>query len=120
MPAAGSAWLKGAGMAKSKVTTEHRLAQRFPHFAAVEGKVVAPDPAEIRGITRDVSESGCLFLAEQPLPVGSEVEITTTFPKTITLTQEMRVRCHARVVRTQPTLVKPAIAVHFDKLDFIA
>ncbi len=107
-------------MAKSKVKVEQRLAQRFPHFAAVEGKVLAPEGGEIRGITRDMSETGCLFLAERPLPIGSEVEITTTFPKAITLTQDMRVRCLAKVVRSLATLEKPAIAVHFEKLEFIA
>jgi hypothetical protein len=107
-------------MAKIKVKVEQRLAQRFPHFAAVDGKVLAPETGEIHGITRDVSETGCLFLTERPLPVGSELEITTTFPKAITLTQEMRVRCLAKVVRTLATLEKPAVAVHFDKLEFIA
>ncbi len=107
-------------MAKVKVKVEQRLAQRFPHFAAVDGRVLAPETGEIHGITRDVSETGCLFLTERPLPVGSELEITTTFPKAITLTQEMCVRCLARVVRSLATLEKPAIAVHFDKLEFIA
>ena len=107
-------------MAKGKVKLEQRLAQRFPHFAAVDGTVLAPEAGEIHGITRDVSETGCLFLAERPLAVGSEVEITTTFPKAITLTQDLRVRCHAKVVRSLATFEKPAIALHFDKLEFIA
>ena len=107
-------------MAKGKVKVEQRLAQRFPHFAAVDGKVLAPEPGEIHGITRDVSETGCLFIAERLIPVGSEVEITITFPKAITLTQDMRVRCRAKVVRSLSTLEKPGIAVHFEKLEFIA
>ena len=107
-------------MAKITVKVEQRLEQRFPHFAAVDGKVLSPETGEIHGITRDVSETGCLFLTERPLPVGSELEITTTFPKAITLTQEMRVRCLAKVVRTLATLEKPAIAVHFDKFEVIA
>lgn len=107
-------------MAKNKVKVEQRLAQRFPHFVAVDGKVLTPEPGEIRGITRDVSETGCLFYADRPLPAGAELEITITFPKAITLTQDMRVRCLARVVRSLPSLEKPAIVLHFEKLEFIA
>ncbi len=107
-------------MAKPKSGVEQRLAPRFPHFAPVDGKVLTPEPGEIHGLSRDVSETGCLFFADRPLPVGSEVEIVTTLPKAITLTQDLLVRCHAKVVRSLATLEKPAIAVHFEKLEFIA
>ena len=70
--------------------------------------------------SRDVSETGCLFYADRLLPVGSELEIVTTLPKAITLTQDLLVRCRAKVVRSLATLEKPAIAIHFEKLEFIA
>jgi hypothetical protein len=55
----------------------------------------------IETYTQNVSARGMFFLAQPRLAVGSNIEVTLTLPPQITLTESLRVRCRARVVRVE-------------------
>ena len=51
--------------------------------------------------TQNVSARGVFFYLDRPLAEGSRIEVTMTFPPHVTLTEPVRVRFTARVVRVE-------------------
>ncbi len=67
--------------------------------------VVRLDPqSEFQTETQNVSARGVFFYLDRPLPTGSRCEVTLTFPPHITLTDAVRVRFTARVIRSESSL----------------
>lgn len=67
--------------------------------------VVRLDPAnEFQTETQNVSARGVFFYLDRPLPEGTPCEVTLTFPPHITLTDAVRVRFTARVIRVESPL----------------
>jgi PilZ domain len=54
--------------------------------------------------TQNVSARGVFFYLDHPLPAGTSCEVTLTFPPHITLTDAVRVRFTARVIRVESPL----------------
>jgi len=54
--------------------------------------------------TQNVSARGVFFYLDRPLPAGTSCEVTLTFPPHITLTNAVRVRFTARVIRVESPL----------------
>ena len=54
--------------------------------------------------TQNVSARGVFFYLDRPLPAGTVCEVTLTFPPHITLTDAVRVRFTARVIRVESPL----------------
>jgi hypothetical protein len=54
--------------------------------------------------TQNVSARGVFFYLDRPLPSGTRCEVTLTFPPHITLTDAVRVRFTARVIRSESPL----------------
>jgi len=54
--------------------------------------------------TQNVSARGVFFYLDRPLPSGTRCEVTLTFPPHITLTDPVRVRFTARVIRSESPL----------------
>jgi hypothetical protein len=54
--------------------------------------------------TQNVSARGVFFYLDKPLPAGTRCEVTLTFPPHITLTDAVRVRFTARVIRVESPL----------------
>ena len=54
--------------------------------------------------TQNVSARGVFFYLDRPLPAGTPCEVTLTFPPHITLTDAVRVRFTARVIRVESPL----------------
>jgi hypothetical protein len=54
--------------------------------------------------TQNVSARGVFFYLDKPLPAGTPCEVTLTFPPHITLTDAVRVRFTARVIRVESPL----------------
>ena len=52
--------------------------------------------------TQNVSARGVFFYVDRPVAPGSKVEVTLTLPSHITLTDAVRVRFTARVLRLEP------------------
>src|ERR1700688_646556 len=59
---------------------------------------------EILTETQNVSARGVFFYLDRPLPAGTPCEVTLTFPPHITLTDAVRVRFTARVIRVESPL----------------
>jgi len=56
---------------------------------------------ELQTETQNVSARGVFFYLDRPLPTGTRFEVTLTFPPHITLTDAVRVRFSARVIRVE-------------------
>jgi hypothetical protein len=59
---------------------------------------------EFQTETQNVSARGVYFYLDRPLPAGTPCEVTLTFPPHITLTDAVRVRFSARVIRSESPL----------------
>jgi hypothetical protein len=81
---------------------ERRMMRRFDMRLPA---VVRLDPEhEFLTETQNVSARGVFFYLDQPIPTGTPCEVTLTFPPHITLTDAVRVRFTARVIRAESPL----------------
>lgn len=98
---------------------ERRSTQRFPYQLPVLLRV----PSQGRsgaGCTQDLSSRGALLLTDFPISEGDYVEVTLVMPSEITLAEDMKVCCHARVVRRESAeQSKPAVAVKIERYEFV-
>lgn len=84
-----------------------RFDMRLP--ASIRVRELGPDPFMTE--TQNVSARGVFFYLDRPIAEGSHIEVTMTFPPHITLTDPVRVRFIARVVRVSPPLAASRIGV---------
>jgi hypothetical protein len=66
---------------------------------------------EIATETQNVSARGIFFYLDQPVVEGARIEVTMTFPPHITLTDAVRVRFIARIVRIEQPLPVSRVGV---------
>jgi len=66
---------------------------------------------EILTETQNVSARGIFFYVDRPINQGTRIAVTMTFPPHITLTDPVRVRFVARVVRVEAPLPVSRIGV---------
>src|SRR4051794_20508853 len=87
--------------------TMRRFDMRLP--AAV---TIAGENNELLTETQNVSARGVYFFLSQPIEPGTRVMVTMTFPPHITLTDPVRVRFTARVLRveSQPAGARMGVA----------
>jgi len=81
---------------------ERRLMRRFD--MRLPAVVRLDQENEFHTETQNVSARGVFFYLDRPLPAGTSCEVTLTFPPHITLTDAVRVRFIARVIRTESPL----------------
>jgi hypothetical protein len=81
---------------------ERRMMRRFdmrlPAIVRLEGT------NEIHTETQNVSARGVFFYLDRAIEAGSKLEVTLTFPPHVTLTDAVRVRFTARVIRVENPL----------------
>jgi PilZ domain len=82
-----------------------RFDMRLPALVRFEGS------AELHTETQNVSARGVFFYLDQALAAGTKIEVTLTFPPHITLTEAVRVRFIARVIRVENPLPSARIGV---------
>jgi hypothetical protein len=82
-----------------------RFEMRLPAIVRLEGA------GEFQTETQNVSARGVFFYIDQPLSAGTKLEITLTFPPHVTLTDAVRVRFFARVIRTENQASSPRVGV---------
>jgi hypothetical protein len=87
--------------------TMRRFDMRLP--AVVKVAELAID--ELLTETQNVSARGVFFYLDRPVAEGTRVEVTLTFPPHVTLTDSVRVRFTARVVRVEAPLPVSRIGV---------
>jgi hypothetical protein len=94
-----------------------RFDMRLP--AAVRGANI--DLEEFQTETQNVSARGVFFYLDRPLEPGSRLEVTLTFPPHITLTDSVRVRFTARVIRVEDPLPasRVGIAAFIEEYEFL-
>jgi PilZ domain-containing protein len=81
---------------------ERRLMRRFD--MRLPAVVRLNQENEFHTETQNVSARGVFFYLDRPLPAGTSCEVTLTFPPHITLTDAVRVRFTARVIRSESPL----------------
>jgi PilZ domain len=76
---------------------------------------------EFRTETQNVSARGVFFYLDRPIPAGTPCEVTLTFPPHITLTDAVRVRFTARVIRVDSPLPSARIgtAAMIEEYEFL-
>jgi hypothetical protein len=81
---------------------ERRMMRRFdmrlPALVRVEGA------GEVQTETQNVSARGVFFYLDRAIAAGTKLEVTLTFPPHVTLTDAVRVRFTARVIRVEHPL----------------
>jgi len=90
---------------------ERRTMRRFDMRLPASVKVVGVNLAELLTETQNVGARGVFFYVDRPLAEGSRIEVTMTFPPHVTLTDAVRVRFSARVVRVEAPLPASRIGV---------
>ena len=88
---------------------ERRLMRRFdmrlPAIVKFEGST------ELFTETQNVSARGVFFYVDRTVAAGTRLEVTLTFPPHVTLTDAVRVRFSARVIRVDDPLPSARIGV---------
>ena len=82
-----------------------RFDMRLPAIVRLEGI------NEFHTETQNVSARGVFFYVDRPVSAGTRLEVTLTFPPHITLTDAVRVRFSARVIRVENPLPSARIGV---------
>ena len=85
-----------------------RFYMRLPATVKLTGTAA---PVELVTETQNVSARGIFFFLDQPVTQGGSIEVTMTFPPNITLTDAIRVRFVARIVRIEQPLPVSRIGV---------
>jgi len=81
---------------------ERRLMRRFD--MRLPAVVRLDEDNEFQTETQNVSARGVFFYLDRLLPAGTRCEVILTFPPHITLTDAVRVRFTARVIRSESPL----------------
>lgn len=81
---------------------ERRMMRRFD--MRLPAIVRLDQENEFHTETQNVSARGVFFYLDKPVPAGTRCEVTLTFPPHITLTDAVRVRFTARVIRVESPL----------------
>jgi hypothetical protein len=81
---------------------ERRMMRRFD--MRLPAVVRLDKDNEFQTETQNVSARGVFFYLDRPLPAGTPCEVVLTFPPHITLTDAVRVRFTARVIRVESPL----------------
>lgn len=82
-----------------------RFDMRLPAIVQFEGS------PEVHTETQNVSARGVFFYLDRTVSAGTKFEVTLTFPPHITLTDSVRVRFSARVLRVENPLPSARIGV---------
>jgi len=84
-----------------------RFDMRLPATVTMAGDV----PDQMLTETINVSAKGVFFYLDRPIAEGCPLEVTLTFPPHVTLTESVKVRFIAKVVRVESPLPASRIGV---------
>ena len=101
--------------AKTERRAMRRFSMKLPAWVRVSG---IPTPFET--VTENVSARGIFFYIDRWMKEGSKVEITMDFPSQLTLSDPVRVRFLARVVRVQgQTGMRMGVGAAIEEYEFL-
>jgi hypothetical protein len=87
--------------------TMRRFDMRLPALIRMSGS----QPNELLTETQNISARGVFFYLDHAIGEGTRIEVTMTFPPHVTLTDPVRVRFLARVVRVETPLTRARVGV---------
>lgn len=95
--------------------TMRRFTMKLPASVRVSGI-----PTEFETMTENVSARGIFFYIERLMTEGARVEVTMNFPSQVTLTDPLRVRFIARVLRVEPeNPMRVGVAAMIEEYEFL-
>ena len=99
---------------------ERRALRRFAMKLSASVRV-SGIPSEFPTETENVSARGIFFYLDRWMAEGARVEVTMAFPPQVTLTDPVRVRLLARVVRveTEKPATRVGVAAMIEEYEFI-
>jgi hypothetical protein len=100
---------------------ERRVMRRFDMRLPAIVKVADDNVGELLTETQNVSARGVFLYLDRPLAEGSRIHVTLTLPPHVTLTDPVRVRFTARVIRTEAPLPasRVGIAALIEEYEFL-
>jgi hypothetical protein len=100
---------------------DRRAIRRFEMRLPATVKVEDASIDELLTETQNVSARGVFLYLDRPLAEGSRIHVTLTLPPHVTLTDPVRVRFTARVVRTEAPLPasRVGIAAVIEEYEFL-
>jgi hypothetical protein len=90
---------------------ERRVMRRFDMRLPASVRLAGSSPDEFLTETQNVSARGVFFYLDRPVAEGTRIDVTMTFPPHVTLTDSVRVRFTARVLRVESPLPSARIGV---------
>jgi hypothetical protein len=100
---------------------ERRTMRRFDMRLPASVRVAGNGLNGLLTETQNVSARGVFFYLDRPLAEGARIEVTMTFPPHVTLTDPVRVRFTARVVRIEnsESLAGVGVAAMIEEYEFL-
>jgi PilZ domain len=100
---------------------ERRTMRRFDMRLPASVRVAGNGHNGLLTETQNVSARGVFFYLDRPLVEGTRIEVTMTFPPHVTLTEPVRVRFTARVVRIEnlQSLSGVGVAAMIEEYEFL-
>jgi PilZ domain-containing protein len=90
---------------------ERRSMRRFDMRLPASVRITGEMPDQLLTETMNVSARGVFFYVDKPVVEGSQIEVTLTFPPHVTLTDSVRVRFTAKIIRVENPLPASRIGV---------
>lgn len=90
---------------------ERRRMRRFDMRLPAAVRLADGESNEFLTETQNVSARGVFFYLDRAVAEGTSVDVTMTFPPHVTLTDAVRVRFKARVVRVEAPLPSARIGI---------
>src|SRR5262245_43608840 len=100
---------------------DRRSMRRFEMHLPATVRIAGLGLRDLSTETQNVSARGVYFYLDRPLSEGARIEVTMTFPPHVTLTEPVRVRFSARVVRveTSPEYSGMGVAAMIEEYEFL-
>lgn len=113
--------LTGIERTMEQLRQERRIMRRFDMRLPTAVTLADGEAVELLTETQNVSARGVFFYLDRPLGEGSQIVVTLTFPPHVTLTDSLRVRFTARVVRVEAPLPasRVGIAAVIEEYEFL-
>jgi hypothetical protein len=103
--------LVGQEIAATDTARERRRMRRFDMRLPAIVSLASDSIDGLLTETQNVSARGVFFYLDRPLAEHTSIQITLTFPPHITLTDSVRVRFTARVIRVESPLPASRIGI---------
>jgi PilZ domain-containing protein len=117
---AGVKMLAGRETGMLQPPEERRTMRRFDMRLPAAVRLSETGAEEFFTETQNVSARGVFFYLDRPLEPGARINITLTFPPHVTLTDSVRVRFAARVIRIEPLPAsRVGVAAMIEEYEFL-